>query len=59
MASYSTYEGKFVCHSCRAEVRSLRMYYDQKKITWLCHNRHLSEVNLNTRKYKKDYERKV
>jgi hypothetical protein len=57
MPSYSVYDGKFVCHFCKAEVRSLRMYPEQKRLTWLCHNRHLSEVSLNTRKKKKDYER--
>lgn len=59
MHSYSVYDGKFVCHSCKAEVRSLRMYAEQKRMTWLCHNRHLSEVSLNTKKNRKDYERKV
>jgi hypothetical protein len=57
MARYSIHEGKFVCHTCKAEVKTLRMYSDLQRLTWLCHNKHLSEVSLNTRKSKRDYER--
>lgn len=59
MRSYSVYNGSFACHICKLEVRSLRSYPDQQKITWLCKNNHLSQVNLNTKKSKKDYERKI
>ena len=59
MHNYSVYEGKFICHFCKAEVRSLRLYSEQQKMTWLCYKKHLSEVNLNTRKTRKDYERKI
>ncbi len=59
MPNYTVYDGKFVCHDCKAEVKTLRMYHEQLRITWLCRNRHLSEVSLNTRKTKKDYERTV
>jgi len=57
MRNYSVYPGSFACHTCKVEVKSVRSYYDQKKITWLCRNNHLSEVSLNTRKNKRDYER--
>jgi hypothetical protein len=57
MSRYSIYDGKFVCHTCRSEVKTLRMYSEQKRLTWLCDSKHLSEVSLNTRKKKSDYER--
>ena len=38
-------------------VNSLRSYPEQKKLTWMCRNKHLSEVSLQTKKSKKDYER--
>jgi hypothetical protein len=59
MSRYSVYEGSFSCHTCKIEVRSLRSYGEQKKLTWVCRNGHLTSVNLNTKKSKKDYERKI
>lgn len=59
MPNYTVYEGRFVCHDCKVEVKTLRMYYEQQKMTWMCRNRHLTEVSLNTRKKKRDYERTV
>ncbi len=55
MAKYNVYQGKFVCHVCKAEVKSLRSYPDEKKLTWMCPERHVSEVDLDNRK--KKYER--
>ena len=57
MAKYNVYQGQFVCHECKAEVKSLRSYPDEKKLTWMCHNKHVSEVNLGRKKKKVDYER--
>lgn len=57
MGRYNVYQGKFVCHVCGAEVGTLRMYLDTKLLTWMCRDKHLSQVNLNVRKTKKDYER--
>jgi predicted nucleotidyltransferase len=59
MSRYAIYEGKFKCHTCKEEVRTLRMYYETKRLTWLCSTRHLTEVSLNTKKNKRDYERKI
>jgi hypothetical protein len=59
MSRYSVYNGKFHCQVCGLEVRTLRSYYDDKKLTWLCKNNHFSHVSLNTRKTKKDYEREI
>ena len=57
MAKYNIYHGKFPCHTCKAEVTSLRLYAETKELTWMCSEKHISTVNLNTKKTKKDYER--
>jgi hypothetical protein len=59
MSSYSIYHGDFKCHVCKVQVRTLRHYVDKKELTWMCEAKHLSTVNLNTKKTKKDYERKI
>jgi len=56
MAKYSVYPGKFICHECKAEVKSLRSYPDEKKLTWMCPEKHVSEVNLVFKKKKKDFD---
>ena len=56
MARYSIYNGKFKCHTCGIEVTSLRSYPEEKKLTWMCKDKHVSVVNLVTKKSKKDYE---
>jgi hypothetical protein len=55
MAKYNVYQGQFVCHVCKAEVKTLRSYPDTKKLTWMCSDKHISEVDLDNRK--KKYER--
>jgi hypothetical protein len=57
MAKYNIYHGTFTCHTCKAEVRTLRSYGDEKKLTWMCPDKHLSEVDLNTKKKRGDFER--
>jgi hypothetical protein len=57
MAKYNIYTGKFVCHTCKAEVKTLRSYPSTKELTWMCPEKHISVVNLSTKKSKKDYER--
>lgn len=57
MAKYNIYPGKFVCHTCKAEVKSLRSYPATKELTWMCPDKHVSRVDLNTKKKRKDYER--
>ena len=57
MARYNVYHGQFICHTCREEVPSLRMYASIKEMTWMCKSGHLSKVNLNTKKKKEDYDR--
>lgn len=56
MANYSVYHGKFPCHTCKEEVKTLRLYPDTKESTWMCSKKHLSKVSFGKRK-KKDYER--
>jgi hypothetical protein len=57
MAKYNIYPGTFVCHVCRAEVKTLRSYPELKQLTWMCPEKHLSSVDLKTKKRKVDYER--
>ncbi len=56
MGKYTVYPGTFPCHTCRADVKSVRVYPVEKLITWMCPEKHLNEVSLETKK-KKDYER--
>lgn len=59
MASkYTVYHGKFPCHTCGEEVTSLRSYPETKELTWMCSQKHMSIVSLETKRTKKDYERK-
>jgi hypothetical protein len=57
MAKYNIYRGQFKCQVCGVEVTSLRSYPDLKELTWMCPEKHVSKVDLNTKKTKKDYER--
>jgi hypothetical protein len=59
MGKYTIYGGKFKCHSCDETVASLRSYPETKELTWMCSSKHLSRVDLNTKKKKKDYEREI
>jgi hypothetical protein len=52
MDSFTVYYGKFVCHECKAEVRSLRLYAEKKLATWMCKEKHLSEVRFGKQKWK-------
>jgi hypothetical protein len=56
---FSVLPGKFPCKTCREEVKTVRVYLDTGKATWMCSNKHLSEIKLFQVGYKKkrDYER--
>lgn len=56
MANYTVYSGQFLCHTCKAEVKTLRLYSDTKIATWMCKDKHLTSVSFNKRK-KSDFER--
>jgi hypothetical protein len=53
---FSTYAGKFPCHTCKEEVKSLRLWKDSLELTWMCSKKHLSKSQIKMTK--KDYERK-
>jgi hypothetical protein len=52
MGSFTVYHGKFLCHECKVEVRSLRLYPDTKTATWMCPSKHLSSVKFGKQKWK-------
>jgi hypothetical protein len=52
MANFTVYYGKFTCHECKTEVKSLRLYPDTKTATWMCTNKHLSTVKFGKQKWK-------
>lgn len=52
MANFTVYNGKFICHECKMEVRSLRLYADTKTMTWMCKDKHLSTVKFGKQKWK-------
>lgn len=56
MPKYTVYEGKFICHTCKGEVKTLRLYAETKEATWMCKEKHLSKVSF-AKKKKRDYER--
>lgn len=56
MPSYTVYNGQFICHVCKVEVLTLRLYAETKTATWMCKDKHLSTVSFNKRK-KSDFER--
>ena len=54
MARYTVYHGKWVCHTCKQEVPTLRLYPETLDATWLCKEKHLTRVSFAKRK-KKDF----
>ena len=55
MPSFTVYQGTFLCHTCKTEVKTLRLYAETKEMTWMCKDKHLSRVNLGRRK-KSDFD---
>jgi hypothetical protein len=55
MPSFTVYQGTFLCHTCKAEVKTLRLYAETKEMTWMCKEKHLSKVSLGRRK-KSDFD---
>lgn len=56
MSKYTVYPGEFNCQVCGVKVKSLRLYPQLKELTWMCYEKHLSKVSLETKKSKRDYE---
>jgi hypothetical protein len=52
MASFTVYYGAFICHECKIEVKSLRLYAETKTATWMCKDKHLSTVKFGKQKRK-------
>ena len=59
MAKYNLYHGDFRCHVCKAEVKTLRLYADTKELSWMCPEKHVSTVDLNTKRNKKDFDERT
>ena len=53
MNKYTIYEGKFPCKTCKKEVKTIRVYPATGIATWMCSDKHLSEVQLCKIGYKK------
>lgn len=56
MPNYTIYSGKFPCHTCKEEVKTLRLYASVMEATWMCKGKHISKVSFATKR-KKDFER--
>lgn len=59
MSRYNVYPGDFACHICKKNVKTARLYAKEKYLTWMCEDKHVTEVSLETKRKKEDYERKV
>jgi hypothetical protein len=46
-------EGKFPCKTCKKEVKTIRVYTSTGMASWMCSEKHLSEVQLYKVGYKK------
>jgi hypothetical protein len=43
---FIVFSGKFLCHTCKEEVKSLRLWIGTARTTWMCTQKHVSEVYL-------------
>jgi len=50
---YMIVEGKFPCKTCKKEVKTIRVYTSTGMASWMCSEKHLSEVHLFKVGYKK------
>ena len=53
MDKYTICEGKFPCKTCKKEVKTMRVYLSTGMASWMCADKHLSEVQLYKVGYKK------
>ena len=53
MAKYTVYPGQFPCKTCKIEVKNMRVYPETGIASWMCPEKHLSEVLLFKVGYKK------
>ena len=60
VSKYNIHPGQFKCQVCGKDVNSLRHYVEDSLLTWMCSDKHVSQVSLAAKKKKKkDYEREV
>jgi hypothetical protein len=43
---FTVYRGTFLCKECKKEVYSMRLWVDTGKASWMCSDKHVSEVQL-------------
>jgi hypothetical protein len=43
---FTVYKGTFFCKTCGVEVYSMRLWRETGKASWMCPDKHLSEVQL-------------
>ena len=57
---FNTYVGKFICKTCKKDVFSMRVYSSTGMGSWMCSDKHITEIKVFQVGYKKkrDYERK-
>ena len=55
MAKYTVYQGELKCIHCGMDVKSFRSYPNEKKLSWACAEKHITEVSLETKKSKEYY----
>ena len=53
MDKYTIYEGKFQCKTCGKQVGTIRFYAQTGMASWMCSEKHLSEVLVCKVGYKK------
>ncbi len=59
-SNFNTYSGKFTCKTCKKDVTTIRIYGSTGMGSWMCSDKHITEVEVFQVGYKKkkDYERK-
>jgi hypothetical protein len=55
---YGVYHGEFPCHTCGEIVPSIRLYVENKELTWMCSQKHMSNVSLQPKRKNRQDERK-
>jgi hypothetical protein len=43
---FTVYKGLFNCQTCKVDVYSMRFWREQGTATWMCSEKHVSEVQL-------------
>ena len=43
---FTVHRGTFICQECKTEVYSMRYWGETGKASWMCKDKHLSEIQL-------------